>query len=138
MSQQDIRWIQRFHHFNQALAQLMEAVELSKKRALSKLERQGVIQSFEYTHELAWNVLKDFLESRGVQDLYGSRDVSREAFKSGLIKNGESWMNMIKSRNQTTHTYNESTAEEIFNLIVSSYFAEYVALKETFEKLKQQ
>lgn len=138
MSQQDIRWIQRFHHFNQALAQLTEAVELSQKRTLSKLEKQGVIQSFEYTHELAWNVLKDFLENSGIQNLYDSRDVSREAFKSGLIKNEESWMNMIKSRHQTTHSYNEATAEEIFNFITASYFAEFVALQKTFAQLEQK
>jgi nucleotidyltransferase substrate binding protein (TIGR01987 family) len=85
MSVKDIRWIQRFHNFGKALAQLAEAVDLAKQREFSKLEKRGVIQSFEFTHELAWNTLKDFLENRGAQDLYGSKDATREAFKAGLI-----------------------------------------------------
>jgi hypothetical protein len=68
---------------------LKEAVELAKRRRLSRLEEQGLIQAFEYTHELAWNTLKDFLENRGVRNLYGSKDATREAFRSGLIENGE-------------------------------------------------
>ncbi len=100
MSDQAIRWIQRFNHFSKAFAQLKEAVELSKQRELSKLEEQGLIQAFEYTHELAWKVLRDFLEERGVQKIYGSKDATREAFKAGLIENGEVWMKMIESRNK--------------------------------------
>lgn len=88
MSAQDIRWIQRFTHFVKTLQQLREAVTLAQQRPLSKLEEQGMIQAFEFTHELAWKTLKDFLESRGVQNLYGSKDSTREAFKAGLIENG--------------------------------------------------
>jgi nucleotidyltransferase substrate binding protein (TIGR01987 family) len=86
MKTQDIRWIQRFNHFKKAFSQLKEAVELSEQRPLSKLEQQGLIQAFEYTHELAWKTLKDFLEERGVQNLYGSKDATRAAFKCGLIE----------------------------------------------------
>ncbi len=67
------------------------------------LEEKGMIQGFEFTHELARKTLKDFLESRGVQDLYGARDVTRKAFQTGLIQNGEVWMDMIQSRNLTSH-----------------------------------
>ena len=104
MTTQDIRWIQRFSHFTKALSQLREAVALAQERPLSKLEEQGLIQAFEFTHELAWNTLKDFLGGRGVQNLYGSKDATREAFKTGLIENGEAWMDMIQSRNLTSHT----------------------------------
>ena len=138
MSDEDIRWIQRFNNFGKAFAQLTEAVELAKERELSNLEQQGLIQAFEYTHELAWNTLKDFSESRGKQNLYGSRDTSREAFKTGLIKNGETWMDMIKSRNQTTHTYDEATATEIVNAITSSYFSEFQELQTRLTKLKKE
>jgi len=110
MSDQDIRWIQRFNHFNKAFSQLSDAVSLAQQRPLSKLEAQGLIQTFEFTHELAWNTMKDFLESRGISDLYGSKDVTRQAFQTGLIENGEVWMDMIVSHNLTTHTYNEATA----------------------------
>lgn len=135
---QDIRWIQRFNHFTKALGQLREAVMLAQERPLSKLEEQGLIQAFEFTHELAWNTLKDFLEERGVQNLYGSRDTTREAFKTGLIKNGESWMNMIQSRNLTSHTYEESTAKEIVSAICVTYFAEFEALRIKLEELKKE
>jgi nucleotidyltransferase substrate binding protein (TIGR01987 family) len=125
---EDIRWIQRFNNFNKALAQLTEAVELSKQRKLSKLEEQGLIQAFEYTHELAWNTLKDFLENRGVKNIFGSKDATRAAFKTDLIDEGEVWMQMIESRNLTTHTYDEATATKIIAAVIDSYFAEFEKL----------
>ena len=138
MTTQDIRWIQRFNHFIKALSQLKEAIELSQQRPLSKLEEQGLIQAFEYTHELAWNTLKDFLESRGVQNLYGSKDATREAFKTGLIENGEAWMDMINSRNLTSHTYNEAVAVKIVSAILKTYFAEFEALRIRLTELNQE
>ncbi|SNS43289.1 nucleotidyltransferase substrate binding protein, HI0074 family [Anaerovirgula multivorans] len=122
MDFQDTRWIQRFNNYKKALKQLEEAVELMGKRELTNLEKQGVIQAFEYTHELAWKTLKDFLENRGNTNIYGSRDATKEAFTLGLIENGEVWMQMIKSRNITSHTYDEGTADEIIGLIKDSYF----------------
>lgn len=133
MNTPDIRWIQRFEHFVHALAQLREAVELSRQRKLSRLEEQGTIQAFEYTHELAWNTLKDFLESRGAANLYGSKDATREAFRTGLIVNGELWMDMIKSRNLTTHTYNEETARRIVEAILNHYADEFEAFRQSME-----
>lgn len=138
MSDQDIRWIQRFNHFSKAFAQLKEAVELSEQRELSKLEEQGLIQAFEYTHELAWKVLRDFLEERGVQKIYGSKDATREAFKAGLIENGEVWMKMIESRNLTSHTYNEETATEIVTAVIHSYTAEFFDFLVRMQKLKEE
>ena len=78
---QDIRWKQRLDNYNRALSQLSAAVHLAAKRPLSELEKQGVIQGFEFVHELAWNLLKDFLEYEGIQGLVGSRSTVREAFK---------------------------------------------------------
>ncbi len=138
MSDPDIRWIQRFAHFSQAFSQLKEAVELAQARRLSKLEQQGLIQAFEYTHELAWNTLKDFLEERGVHNLYGSKDTTREAFKRGLIENGEAWMEMITSRNLTSHTYNEATAAQIASAILETYFLEFAALQDKLESIKRE
>lgn len=109
---------------------------LAQERPLSKLEEQGLIQAFEFTHELAWNTLKDFLEERGVQDLYGSRDTTREAFKTGLIENGEAWMDMIRSRNLTSHTYEEATAAKIVSAIRTTYFTEFEALRLKLDELK--
>ena len=138
MTTQDVRWVQRLNSFSKAFAQLNEAVALSKQRQLSKLEEQGLIQAFEYTHEMAWNTLKDFLEERGVQNIYGSRDATREAFKVGLIENGEAWMKMIESRNLTSHTYNERTATKIVTAILRSYFAEFREFKNRMNQLKKE
>ena len=135
---QDIRWIQRFDNFTKALAQLNLGVELLKVRPLSLLEEQGVIQAFEYTHELAWNVLKDYLtEYGGLIGLIGSRDTTREAFKRDLIGNGELWMEMIKSRNLSSHTYNEATAKKlIVDILV--YFVEFQQLQTKFASILAQ
>jgi nucleotidyltransferase substrate binding protein (TIGR01987 family) len=138
MPAKDIRWIQRFNNFSKAFAQLQSAIDLYEQRGLSKLEEQGLIQAFEYTHEMAWNTLKDFLEERGVKNLYGSRDATREAFKTGLIENGEAWMKMIESRNLTSHTYNEETANEIVSATIHSYFAEFKNFHAHMEQLKKE
>ncbi len=138
MSTQDIRWIQRLNHFTKALSQLKEGVTLAQQRQLSKLEEQGLIQAFEFTHELAWNTLKDFLENRGVQNLYGSKDVTCTAFKAGLIENGEAWMEMIQSRNMTSHTYNEATAAQIASAIRNAYCAEFETLRIKLDELKRE
>ena len=138
MKNQDIRWIQRFNSFSKAFMQLENAVALSKERPLSKLEEQGMIQAFEYTHELAWKTLKDFLEDKGTNSLYGSKDVTRAAFKLGLIENGDVWMDMIKSRNQTSHTYNEENAVEIVTDIINNYFRSFILLHQKLQQLKKE
>ncbi len=125
----DIRWKQRFDNFNRALHQLTLAVELSQQREFTDLEKQGVIQGFEFVHELAWNVLKDFLEFEGIQGIVGSRGAVREAFKRGLIEDGELWMDMIDKRNLTSHTYNAGLAQELVTVIVSGYYPAFLALQ---------
>jgi nucleotidyltransferase substrate binding protein (TIGR01987 family) len=137
MTKQDIRWQQRFDNFKKALNQLDGAVTLARERELTDLEKQGLIQAFEYTHELAWNTLKDFLEESGNKNIYGSKDTTRLAFHSGLIENGEIWMNMIQSRNQSSHTYNEEVAEEIVTKIINNYYHEFAALNDTLDELNK-
>lgn len=122
---EDIRWKQRFDNYGKALQELRESLQLAQTRPLSKLEKQGVIQGFEYTHELAWNFLKDYLQYQGHVGLIGSRDTTREAFKRGLIANGETWMEMIKARNLTSHAYDKATAEEIYAAITARFIAEF-------------
>lgn len=129
MNNQDVRWQQRFSNYKKALLHLDNAVELSEQRALSYLEKQGVIQAFEFTHELAWNVLKDYLQDQGNQNVKGSKDATREAFRVGLIADGEQWMTMIQSRNISSHTYDERTAEQLVNAIIEHYFALFVSLQ---------
>jgi len=121
METQDIRWEQRLINYSTALAQLTKAVVLAGQRPLSDLEQQGLIQAFEFTHELAWNVMKDYFTFQGSQSITGSRDAVRESFNKGLITDGEGWMEMIKSRNQSSHTYNQKVAEEIVHKIIMQY-----------------
>lgn len=125
--EQDIRWKQRFQNYRKALAQLKKFID---KGDLSELERQGLIKAFEYTYELAWNTLKDFMTYRGQSDIYGSRDAIRTAFTYGLIDDGEGWMDMLQSRNRTSHTYNEETAEEITEAVFSRYYKLFTILEE--------
>lgn len=132
MENNDIRWIQRFNNYSKALLQLSNAIKLANERELSDLEEQGLIQAFEFTHELAWKTLKDFLHDRGNKEIYGSKDTVREAFKYNLLNEGEIWMDMIKSRNRTSHTYNEETAKEIIDAILDKYHIEF---KELHQKL---
>jgi nucleotidyltransferase substrate binding protein (TIGR01987 family) len=134
----DIRWQQRFYNYNRALVELGEAVELSQIRKLTKLESQGLIQAFEYTHELAWKTLKDFIEERGNSQIFGSKDATREAFTLGLISQGEVWMSMVNSRNQTSHTYDESTAQQIVMLILNDYYPQFKLLQEKLQSFIQR
>jgi nucleotidyltransferase substrate binding protein (TIGR01987 family) len=136
MTNPDIRWQQRFASYQKALLQLQEAVELSSQRVLSQLEKQGVIQAFEFTHELAWNMLKDFLQDQGNSNIKGSKDATREAFKVELIGDGEQWMAMIQSRNISSHTYDERIAEQLVQVIVRDYYPLFVALKTEMEKYR--
>jgi nucleotidyltransferase substrate binding protein (TIGR01987 family) len=78
-----IRWVERLENFKSALLQLQKAVTLAKAKPLSDLEKQGVIQAFEFTHELAWNVLKDYFEYQGTTSITGSRDASRTRRNNG-------------------------------------------------------
>lgn len=129
--EEDIRWKQRFENYLKALGQLQKFIA---KGNLNELEEQGLIQAFEFTHELAWNVMKDYFEYQGNTTITGSRDATREAFQKGLIQDGAQWMEMIKSRNQSTHTYNESTANDIRDRILNYYYDLFVSFK---EKMKE-
>lgn len=128
----DIRWQQRFANFRKALSQLKKFVD---KGDLSELEEQGVIQAFEYTYELAWNMLKDFLEYQGQTDIYGSRDAIRKSFQLGLIEDGDKWMDAYKSRTKTSHTYNEETAREVVDAVLTTYYPLFLSLEKKMNTL---
>lgn len=129
---EDIRWQQRFANYQKALSQLRKFIA---KGELSELEEQGLIKSFEYTYELAWNTLKDFLEFKGQSGIYGSRDAIRKAFQLGIIEDGEGWMDMLKSRNKTSHTYNEETAREVNRAVLTVYYELFRRLNEKLAHL---
>ena len=130
--QNDTRWKQRFYNYQKAIVQLTKFIE---KGELSELEEQGIIKAFEYTYELAWNVIKDYYEEQGEVSIQGSRDALRLAFQRGLITDGDNWMNMIKSRIASVHTYNLEVAQQINQDIHDIYFQLFIELKEKMESL---
>jgi nucleotidyltransferase substrate binding protein (TIGR01987 family) len=132
---EDIRWIQRLQNWNRALAQLTRFME---KEELNDLEEQGLIQCFEYNHELAWKTQKDFLENQGYTELFGSKNVARKAFEVGLVEDGEVWLAMIESRNASSHTYNEEVRQKIVTAIVDSYFESFCTLNAKLNQLAEE
>ena len=130
--QNDTRWKQRFYNYQKALVQLTKFIE---KGELNELEEQGIIKAFEYTYELAWKVIKDYYEEQGEVSVQGSRDALRLAFQRGLITDGDNWMNMIKSRIASVHTYNLEVAQQINQDIHDIYFQLFIELKEKMESL---
>jgi nucleotidyltransferase substrate binding protein (TIGR01987 family) len=136
MQTPDIRWQQRLDNFLRALKQLQSAVALHAQRPLSDLEQQGMVQAFEFTHELAWNVMKDYFFYQGASQITGSRDATRQAFAIGLIADGEAWMEMVQSRNQSSHTYNQATALALVERITQRYAALFEAFAAKMESLR--
>ncbi len=147
----DIRWKQRFANYVKALHKLEQAVDYINQVVLNKddevedinlqftldeIIKEGLIQRFEYTHELAWNVMKDYANYQGNSMIGGSKDATREAFKIQLISDGHIWMRMIESRNQTSHTYNESLADEIYHIILKDYFHAFLEFKKKMAEKK--
>jgi len=138
MADADIRWRQRFDNYERALQVLERGVELARQRPLSELEQQGLIQGFEFSHELAWNLLKDYLQHQGITGIIGSRDATRLAFQNALVSDGEGWMAMIKARNQSSHTYNLEQAQAIAHDVIHRYEPLFGALRDRFSALSHE
>ncbi|MBW6479198.1 MAG: nucleotidyltransferase substrate binding protein [Bacteroidales bacterium] len=132
MANKDIRWVQRFGNLKKAFQKLEEAVVSD---LLSELEKEGLIQRFEYTYELAWKTLQDLLEAKGYHDIKGPLPVLQQAFQDGIITKGDDWMRLKKSRESTSHTYNKEVAEEIVQSIIDTY---YQLFKELIARLEQE
>lgn len=144
----DNRWHQRLSNYNKALNKLENAVEFinisfldeNEKKimdlglVLDEMIKEGLIQRFEYTHELAWNLMKDYAEYQGNNNVGGSRDATREALQLKIKEDGEIWMDMIQSRNKTTYTYNEATANEIYHKILEEYFPLFLKFRNKMEE----
>lgn len=135
MTEQDTRWVQRFLNFKKAHAQLTDGLRLMEERPLSNLEKQGVIKAFEFTYEVSWKLLRDYLLWQGAASIAGSRDAIREAFKLGLITDGHAWMAMLLDRNNTVHTYDEETVNSILENLTQRYAALFQELSDRFDLL---
>jgi nucleotidyltransferase substrate binding protein (TIGR01987 family) len=131
--EEDIRWQQRFSNFNKAFSKLSQAVTQAKEEKLSELETEGLIQRFEYTYELAWKTLQDYIKDLGIPDVNGPSKVLQEALKMELISDSEGWVKLKKSREKTSHTYDPETAEEIKELILDQFFQLFVELQVKLE-----
>jgi nucleotidyltransferase substrate binding protein (TIGR01987 family) len=131
MESEDVRWKQRFQNFEKAFVFLKEAVE---KDSLSQLEKAGLIQIYEFTFELAWKTLKDYLQLKGFEINF-PRDTIKVSFQCNMISNGDLWMDMLEKRNLMSHTYDETKAELACQLIKNQYFALISAL---YDKLNDE
>jgi nucleotidyltransferase substrate binding protein (TIGR01987 family) len=128
----DIRWKQRFQNFDRGFVLLREALERGPA-ALSMLEKEGVIRRFEYTFELAWKTLKDYLEEGGlVISSVTPRQVLKEAFAAKVLSDGEVWFNMLDNRNLLSHTYDSSVFEQAVTAISGQYLPAMAKLHEFF------
>lgn len=134
----DIRWLQRLDSFTRACDRVLEITESERVTSdLSELEKEGLIQRFEYTFELAWKVLQDYLQYLGFQFQTGPNSTLQLAFENGLIDNHDAWRRMAKARITTSHTYNEGDANEIVENIYCEYSILLGALKETLLAKKE-
>jgi nucleotidyltransferase substrate binding protein (TIGR01987 family) len=97
-------------------------VILLQKKPLSNIEKQGFVKAFEFTHELAWKVMKDYFHYQGITGIIGSRDATREAFQNQIISDGEKWMEMIKTRNVAVHTYDEAMVDDVIKKVNDVYY----------------
>jgi nucleotidyltransferase substrate binding protein (TIGR01987 family) len=118
MNKKRIRWQQRFQNFEKAYLLLERTLKIDSP---SEAERGGIIQFYEITFELSWKLMKDFLESIGI-DSQGPRGVIKNAFTENIITDGHAWIEALDDRNLTVHTYDEAIAKEVELKIRKEYF----------------
>mgnify|MGYP005628740191 FL=1 len=130
-STRDIRWKQRYQNFDRAFQLLRTALYEQSLEQLTELEREGVIQRFEYSYELAWKTMKDYLEEGGVVILpVTPRNVIKQAFTAGVITDGQVWVDMMLHRNLLSHTYDFSKFNEVLEALVNRYLKAFEELHE--------
>lgn len=128
MTNQDIRWKQRYQQYNNAFSLLQQAIAIEHP---SVVERAGIIQFFEMAFELSWKLLKDYLQAEGYST-NSPRDAIKQAYQSELIDNGHAWIKALEDRNLTTHTYNEDVAQKVEQQIRQEYYPLLAELQESF------
>lgn len=131
---QDIRWKQRFQNYEKAFHRLSRAINVVKATPDDDLLQSGLVQTYEYTFELAWKTLKDYLESEGFI-LRSPRETIRQGFQSGYITNAEDWLQALSDRNLTVHIYDDEIISRVLKDIFERYFFILQTFYETF-KLK--
>lgn len=130
------RWEQKLQSYHKALNRVAEVVNVMDKRQLNDFEADGLIQRFEFTFELAWKLMKSYAEFQGTdKEIMGSRDAIRWAFENKIINDSGIWIEMVKRRNDTSHTYDEETAAEVVIRIKDSYYKAFMALYDRMKSL---
>lgn len=124
----------KLNNFNNALHRLKEADKEFNKQGVSDVVRDGFIQRFEFTYELAWKTTKVFLEDNGIVDINSPKAAIKEAYAQKLISNEKNWLLMLNDRNMTSHTYKEEIAAEIAQRISGRYIKEFELLLERMQK----
>lgn len=126
------RFTQKKDDFNNALNRLIEATQ----EETTEVVIDGVLHRFEFTFELAWKLVKSYLEYLGIVETSGSpRETIQNGFKQGIINDGEEWINMMISRNNLSHIYDEKISREIYNKIKDKYISLLVELKVKLENI---
>jgi len=118
----DIRWKQRFQNFENAYSAFVRMVDRHEKTPDDEAVQMALLQSFEFTFEMSWNVMKDYLENEGYNEVGNSKQAVRVAFQAGLIVRAEEWMDAIRMRNLSSHTYNQQILQETVAFIAQIFF----------------
>lgn len=132
MNNPDIRWKQRFENFAKAVALVEEALA-NGAGALSQLEKEGLMQRFEYTVELGWKTMKDFMVEGGARlETHTPKAVVSAAWQAKLIADGQAWVDMLVHRNMLSHRYDEQAVAEVAAALEGRYLAQFRALRDWF------
>ena len=129
----DIRWKQRFNHYTNALNWLKKSVN---RDDLDFMQQAGSIQFFEMCCELAWKLMKDYLEEQGFTEVASPRAAIKQAFNFGLIIDGHAWLQLLSDRNLSAHVYDEETADRIYQMVSDKYYPLFEQLFNKFTELK--
>lgn len=131
---QDIRWKQRFQNLQKARARFLEALEGIAKEPENHLYQIALIGAFQFTFELAWKTIKDFLVHNGVE-VSLPREVLKQAFHHKVIQDGQVWIEMLEDRNLMAHVYQEPAARQAGDSIRKRYAP---AIQQVYEDLHRR
>ena len=131
MEERKPKWHERLAAYKNAIGRLTEVVNLHKQRMLNQFERDSLIKRFEFTYEMAWKLMMSYEKENGITEILGSKDVIRQAFKLSIISNGEAWLEMVDTRNKTSHLYDEEMATDVIDEIIYTYYPLFIELQDT-------
>ena len=131
MEERKPKWHERLAAYKNAIGRLTEVVNLNKQRMLNQFERDSLIKRFKFTYEMAWKLMMSYEKENGITEILGSKDVIRQAFKLPIISNGEAWLEMVDTRNKTSHLYDEEMATDVIDEIIYTYFPLFIELQDT-------